>query len=193
MTAVPVAMISPGADSLDRMGILRSWKFSSWLRRWARWREQPWENWKGKTQFINPPSCALVPPSLAWRDALPAGLRSSLFQRMLLPALHYLTVYPLPVACLRWGLQQLPGPPFVKGDDGAHVLLAEGAVDQGGDVDTPHAFDTMEICKGLVGKIPVRECKGEVSESQPPWSGEWENVKPGDWGNALIKHYNDYV
>ena len=40
----PVAMMSPGADSLDRMGILRSWRLSSWLSRWARWREQPWES-----------------------------------------------------------------------------------------------------------------------------------------------------
>lgn len=48
--AVPVAMISPGADSLERMGILRSWKFSSWLRRWARWREQPCDNWGSKAQ-----------------------------------------------------------------------------------------------------------------------------------------------
>lgn len=37
----PVAMMSPGAESLDRMGILLSWMLNSWLQRWARWREQP--------------------------------------------------------------------------------------------------------------------------------------------------------
>lgn len=54
-----MAMISPGADSLERMGILRSWKFSSWLRRWARWREQPWESWGRKAhrhQRLSPTS-----------------------------------------------------------------------------------------------------------------------------------------
>lgn len=34
-------MIRPGADSLDKMGIRRSCKFSSWLSLWARCREQP--------------------------------------------------------------------------------------------------------------------------------------------------------
>lgn len=111
------------------------------------------------------------------KDSLMVGL---LFQPLLrgaypvvaplpLPALRYLTVYLLPVACLRRGLQQLPGAPLVKGDDRAHVLLAEGAVDQGGDVDAPHAFDAMEVRKGLVGKIPARKCKGGISELQPPW------------------------
>lgn len=41
MRIIPVAMMSPGADSLDKMGILLSWKFNSWLQRWARWSEQP--------------------------------------------------------------------------------------------------------------------------------------------------------
>lgn len=62
-----MAMISPGADSLERMGILRSWKFSSWLRRWARWREQPWASWKSKAhQWASTPrpteSCDPPPP-----------------------------------------------------------------------------------------------------------------------------------
>lgn len=42
----PVAMMRPGADSLDRIGILRSWIFSSWLHRWAKCREQPLSNWE---------------------------------------------------------------------------------------------------------------------------------------------------
>lgn len=37
----PVAMMSPGAESLDKMGILLSWMLNSWLQRWAKWREQP--------------------------------------------------------------------------------------------------------------------------------------------------------
>lgn len=41
----PVAMMSPGAESLDRMGILLSWMLNSWLQRWARWREQPLLSW----------------------------------------------------------------------------------------------------------------------------------------------------
>lgn len=43
----------PGADSLDRMGILRSWRLSSWLSRWARCREQPWDSYKHKFQALS--------------------------------------------------------------------------------------------------------------------------------------------
>lgn len=50
MRIIPVAMMSPGADSLDKMGILLSWKFNSWLQRWARWSEQPLLSWKGKAR-----------------------------------------------------------------------------------------------------------------------------------------------
>lgn len=38
---LPVAMMSPGAESLDKMGIRLSWMLNNWLQRWARWREQP--------------------------------------------------------------------------------------------------------------------------------------------------------
>lgn len=44
----------PGADSLDRMGILRSWRLSSWLSRWARCREQPWDSCKHKSRLCQP-------------------------------------------------------------------------------------------------------------------------------------------
>ena len=34
-----------------------------------------------------------------------------------------------------WGLKEFPGPAFVKGDNGSHVLLIHGATDERGDVD----------------------------------------------------------
>lgn len=46
----PVAMMSPGAESLDKMGILLSWMLNSWLQRWARWREQPLLSWNKERQ-----------------------------------------------------------------------------------------------------------------------------------------------
>lgn len=50
---LPVAMMRPGADSLDRIGVLRSWRLSSWLSRWARCREQPWESCRHKFQALS--------------------------------------------------------------------------------------------------------------------------------------------
>ena len=44
----PVARMSPGADSLDRMAIRLSCMLSSWLQRWARCREQPLDSWRGR-------------------------------------------------------------------------------------------------------------------------------------------------
>lgn len=139
------------------------------------------------------PSSHLARPSpleKARRDSLAAGLP---FQTLLqgtspalaplpLPTPRYLAVYLFPVARLHRGLQQLPGAPLVKGDDGAHVLLAEGAIDQSGDVDAPHAFDAMEVRKGLVGKIPARKRKGRISESQPPWV--WGAGDCQAWGSG---------
>lgn len=74
----------PGADSLDRMGILRSWRLSSWLSRWARCREQPWDSYKHKFQAL---SASGVNPHLpdtgAWEWALqPEAEEGGLAQRM---------------------------------------------------------------------------------------------------------------
>lgn len=52
----------PGADSLDRMGILRSWRLSSWLSRWARCREQPWDSYKHKFRALSASARSLRPP-----------------------------------------------------------------------------------------------------------------------------------
>ena len=38
---------------MDKMGILRSWRLSSWLSRWARCREQPWDSYKHKFQAVS--------------------------------------------------------------------------------------------------------------------------------------------
>lgn len=43
-------MMSPGAESLDKMGILLSWMLNSWLQRWARCREQLLLSWGEETQ-----------------------------------------------------------------------------------------------------------------------------------------------
>lgn len=83
-------------------------------------------------------------------------------------ARRYLAVRLLPVVRLRRGLQRLPGAPLVKGDDGAHVLLAEGAVDQRGDVDAPHTLNAVEVRKGLVGKIPARGGNRELESLWGP-------------------------
>lgn len=77
----------------------------------------------------------------------------------------HLAVDVLPVVGLSRGLEQLPGAALVEGDDGAHVLLAEGAVDQRGDVDAPHAFHAVEISEGLVGKVPEGSGKWEWNPS----------------------------
>lgn len=90
----------------------------------------------------------------------------------------------LAVVGLSWGLEQLPGAALVEGDDRAHVLLAEGAVDQRGDVDAPHALHAVEIRKGLVGKVPVGVSKMEIGPCPQVWGcGELSGK-----GNAWIQH-----
>lgn len=56
----PVAKMSPGADSLDRIGIRLSWMFNSWLQRWARWREQPFDSWRARQEKRQCVKCKLL-------------------------------------------------------------------------------------------------------------------------------------
>lgn len=97
------------------------------------------------------------------------------------PSAH-LTVRLLPIACLCWGLQGLPGASLVEGDDGAHVLLAEGAVEQRGNVHTSHTFDPVEVSKRLIGKISARGSRIKVGWSQPEGCGQrfYVQLEAGD-------------
>jgi len=52
--------MSPGADSLDRIGIRLSWMFNSWLQRWARWREQPFDSWRARQEKRQCVKCKLL-------------------------------------------------------------------------------------------------------------------------------------
>ena len=74
---LPVAMTRPGADSLDRMGILRSWRLSSWLSRWARWREQPWESYRTQVQEPSARDTTRRPPG----PMLPSAQRKEIWPK----------------------------------------------------------------------------------------------------------------
>lgn len=51
-------------------------------------------------------------------------------------------------------LQQLPRSSLVEGDDGAHVVFADRAVDERGDEDSPQALHAVKVRERLVGKVP---------------------------------------
>lgn len=54
-------------------------------------------------------------------------------------------------------LKKLPRPSLIKSDDGSHVVFAYRAVDERGDEDSSQPLHTVQVCKGLIGKVPETE------------------------------------
>lgn len=126
-------------------------------------------------QYVHPPQLDVeelapalgqvegAPPAELWERAseqAPTGLGGG-------PRPPYLAVDAAPQAVGGGRMQQLPGPALVEGDDGAHVVLAERAVDKGGDEDASQPLHPVQVCKRLVGKVP--EGGGVIISSSCFW------------------------
>lgn len=71
---------------------------------------------------------------------------------------RYLAVDRAPKAVGAWRPEQLPGAALVEGDHRAHVVFSERAVDERGHKHATQALHTVQVCKRLVGKVPMHTC-----------------------------------